>query len=166
MKTAIVYYSKHGTTEKVAGIVSEKLNDSVELIDLQKKPAPSLEKYDRIIIGGSIYAGAIQKQIKDLCSSNMDLLLSKELGLFICCMTEENDKKLEAFNNAFPEALRKHSKAKGFLGGEMLLEKLNFFERLAVRLVAKVKKSVSKINYPAIEQFAASFKMPQMLRSV
>ncbi|RLD75141.1 MAG: flavodoxin, partial [Bacteroidetes bacterium] len=41
MSIAIVYMSKHGTTQKVANILKEKIN-SVELIDLRKNKKPDI----------------------------------------------------------------------------------------------------------------------------
>ncbi len=47
MKTAILYLSKHGTTEKVARIIGDKLEEKdTELINLEKVQ-PSLDQYDK-----------------------------------------------------------------------------------------------------------------------
>ena len=35
MKTAIIYYSKHGTTERVAHLIGEKLSPELEYISLK-----------------------------------------------------------------------------------------------------------------------------------
>lgn len=152
MKAAIIYCSNHGTTEKVAGFISEKLKgDSVTMINLLKDPDPSIQEYDKIIIGGSIHFGTIQKQIKRLCSRNEELLLRKDLGLFICCMLDEQQK--EEFENAFPGNLRNHSRACGIFGGELFFEKMNFLEKIIVRKVAKADSDVSHIDYEAIDRF-------------
>lgn len=36
MKTAIIYYSKHGTTERVAHLIGEKLSPELEYISLKE----------------------------------------------------------------------------------------------------------------------------------
>lgn len=65
MKTAIVYMSMHGTTEKVVNIISEHLTQhDTDIFNLRNNKAPDLSKYDFVIIGGSIHAGMIQKRIK------------------------------------------------------------------------------------------------------
>lgn len=54
----------------------------------------------------------IQKSIRSFCEQNLEALLQKETGLFICCMLKE--KQEEQLESAFPEALRAHNKAFGF----------------------------------------------------
>jgi len=64
MKTAVVFASSHGTTEKAAEMLKEKLQGEVELIDLKKNSNPDIEGYDAVIIGGSIHAGSFQGKVK------------------------------------------------------------------------------------------------------
>ncbi|EHP50044.1 flavodoxin family protein [Odoribacter laneus] len=42
MKTAIIYYSKHGTTEQVAHLLGEKLDNGVDYISLRESPKPDI----------------------------------------------------------------------------------------------------------------------------
>ncbi len=152
--TAIIYMSKHGTTEKVVLEIYEILNNSeVELIDLRKTKSPDISDYDTVIVGGSIHAGSIQKRVKDFCIANLEVLLKKRVALFICCMYE-NDQAKEQFENAFPEKLRSHSIKNDILGGEFLFDKMNFFERTIVKKIAGVKENVSQINKQKIVEFA------------
>ncbi|CAN5505516.1 hypothetical protein BH23BAC1_BH23BAC1_30740 [soil metagenome] len=67
-------------------------------------------------------------------------------------MNEE--KAEEEFNNAFPEELRHHAVATGIMGGELLFEKMNFMEKFIVKTVSGQKETVSKINFPATDNFA------------
>ena len=79
MKTAIIYCTKHGTTEKAARLIAEKLSGSdVSLINLDQEDEPDLSVFDRIIIGGSIHIGTIQKDIRNLCIKHLDELIQKE----------------------------------------------------------------------------------------
>ncbi len=156
MKTAIIYISKHGTTEKVALQIAEKLKvEEKDIINLRKDRNPDISKYDRVIIGGSIHAGMIQKRVKDFCEKNLEILLEKETGLFMCGMQKEQLE--EEFRNAFPEKLRDHSHAIAMAGGEFIFEKMNFLEKAIVKKVAKVEKSISDINYVEIDKFVAKF---------
>lgn len=150
MKTAILYRSHHGTTARVAALIAEKLRD-VTVLDLGKSPNPRIDGYDRIIIGGSIHIGMIQKGIRDFCEKNLETLLQKETGLFICCMLKE--KQQEQFDHAFPEALKEHSKARACLGGELLFERMSCLERFIVKKVTKTDKSTPQIDLGAIGYF-------------
>jgi menaquinone-dependent protoporphyrinogen oxidase len=152
--TAIIYMSKHGTTEKVAlGIFEELNNSEVELIDLRKTKTPDITDYDTVIIGGSIHAGSIQKRVMSFCEVNMDVLLKKRVALFICCMYDDDQAK-EQFDNAFPKTLRNHSIKNDILGGEFLFDKMNFFERVIVKKIAGTSENVSQIDEKKIKEFA------------
>ena len=153
MRTAIIYMSKHGCTRHAAQVLKDRMsNADVESIDL-KKNKPSLDKYDCVVIGGSIHAGSVQKGIHDFCIRNLEILRRKKLGLYLCCMKEGMEAK-EQFENAFPKELREHSSANGLFGGEFIFEKMNFIEKFLVKKIAKVDKSVSNLNKEAIHKFA------------
>jgi len=154
MKTAIIFRSKHGTTETVSHTIANKLStDEVTLIDLKKYPEPTIQDFDRVVIGGSIHAGVVQKRVKTFCEKHIDALQQKELGLFICCMDRELQEK--EFGNAFPEALKSHAKATGIMGGEFVFERMNFLERFIVKKISKKDHSVSEIDYEAIDSFVS-----------
>lgn len=152
MKTAIIYYSKHGITEQVAHLLGEKLDNGVDYISLRESPKPDIWIYDRIIIGTSIYASTPSRKVSLFCKKNRSLLEEKVRGLFICCMNEKQE--LEEMNNAFPEYLQKLAIPTAILGGEFHFDKMNFIERFLVKKIAKVNSSVSRLRYDAIREFA------------
>jgi len=153
MKTLIAYMSTHGCTENVVVELKEKLSSEVTLVNLKKNPNPDLDEYHRVIIGGSIHAGHIQKRVKDFCERNLEVLQHKEVGLFICCMYEGQTAK-DQLKNAFPERLHQYSKTEGIFGGEFNFTKMNFLEKMVVKNVAHVKESVSNVDHKSIEKFA------------
>ena len=123
-----------------------------------KEGAPfDLDKYDTIIIGGSIHAGMLQKRVKDFCKQHTLELRQKPLGLYLCGMNEpEYEQQLE---NNFPEILRRHAIAKETLGGEFLFDKMNFFQKLIVKKISGISDSVHKINDDKIYEFASEMKL-------
>lgn len=161
MKTAIIYKTKHGTTEKVAYMLAKMFSEDgseVRVIDLAKTKQPHLNGNERIIIGGSIHVGKIQKEIRNFSEKHLSLLLTKKLGLYICCMQTDEKKRKEEFENAFPQELKQHAAAKGIMGGEFLLEKMNFIEKLVVRKIAYTKETVHDIDMDAVETFVREMK--------
>lgn len=161
MKTAIIFKTKHGTTEKVAYMLAKDLSSDgseVRVIDLAKTRQPHLVSYERIIIGGSIHVGKIQREIKTFCEKHSDILCTKKLGLYICCMEADDKKRQKEFEDAFSDKLKKHASAKAIMGGEFLLEKMNFIERLVVRKVAHTRESVHDIDTEAVEKFLKDIK--------
>ena len=144
-KTAIVYASSRGTTEKVARHIQQGLGfENTQLFNLKTTKAIDLSQFDTLVIGGSIHAGQMQGKVKRFCKNNMVELLQKRIGLFMVGMNEpEFEKEL---NNAFPELLRKHAKTSKCVGGEFLFEKMNCIEKLIVKKVSGITEDVSKID--------------------
>lgn len=153
MKTLIAYCSNHGCTEKTARELKENLGSEVELCNLKKDDIPTLNEYERIIVGGSIHAGKVQKKVKEFCSKNMQLLLQKEVGLFICCMEEGESAKKE-LEMSYPTELLNSAKASAYFGGEFNFQKMNFLEKMIVKKVAKIEESTSNIDHLAIHDFS------------
>lgn len=156
MSIAIIFASLHGTTKKVSRLIQQNLNNfEVHLFDLKENNFPDIKQYDSVIVGGSIHGGQIQKSVSDFIEVFRNDLLTKKLGLFICCMVE--DKAEQTFENVFPIDLKTHAIAKGILGGEFNFEEMNLIERIVVRNITRSKCSISKINEHLIKQFAAIF---------
>ncbi len=153
MKTIILFATSHGCTERVVEELAQKLSGEIETVNLNENPSPSVAGFDRIIIGGSIHAGQIQKKVRHFCLTRLDALRSKEIGLFICCMYEP-ETACEELRNAFPEELHQMAKTEAIFGGEFNFSKMNFVEKILVRKIAHVKESVSKIDHESIERFA------------
>nr|WP_207627701.1 MULTISPECIES: flavodoxin domain-containing protein [Bacillaceae] len=155
VNSLIVYCSSHGTTEKAVGLLCENLEGGVLSVDLKReKTLFDLKDFDRVIIGGSIHAGQIQRKIKKFIQTHHDELLEKELGLFLVCM-RDGETAIEQFNHAFPQDLRKNSVAMGLFGGEFIVSKMNFFERQVVKKVDGVMSDQTKLDIEAIMEFAS-----------
>lgn len=152
MKTLIAYATKHGSTERCALLLSEKLNGEVDLHNLKEEKACELEQYDNIIIGGSIYMGQIQKKVKEFCIKNLPVMKGKKIGVFICCMNkgEGANKQIE---NSFSQELLKKATAKEVFGGEFIFKKMNFFERFIIKKVAKTTADTSAFSEESINRF-------------
>lgn len=153
MKILIAYSTKHGFAEKCSETLSKKLEGEVTLCNLKKDVPSDLEKYDTIIIGGSIYMGQIQKEVQEFCSKNLTVLKEKKIGLFTCCMRENAD-AVSQLNSAFPQELLDIAVAKGAFGGEFIMNKLNFFEKLIVKNVVKITKDTTMFSEENFNKFA------------
>jgi menaquinone-dependent protoporphyrinogen oxidase len=157
MSYLIVYMSRHGTTAKVVDMLVEKLGqENTRCVNLEQEDAPSLNDFQTIIIGGSVRAGTIQRDLREFCSRNFETLIKKRLGLFMCFMNY--DLQDVEFEDSFPQDLRAHAVAKGLVGGEFLLERMSMLERLAVKKVKGIEESVSRLDYNAIDEFIRDIK--------
>ena len=153
MSTVILYMSRHGSAEKSARLLQDKVDGQVALVNLKSDEIPDLAQFDTVIVGGSIHAGEIQKKVKTFCSHYQNKLLEKRLGLYLCCM-KKGEEAQRQFIDAYPDSLIQHAEVKGIFGGEFMFEKMNFLERMIVKKVAHVTKSISQINRKVIDHFA------------
>ncbi len=76
-KYLIAYASRYGTVERAMAIIRDSLGEATTC-NLKKQSCPDLNNFDWIIIGGSIYAGRIQKEVKKFCQKNLSLLRQKK----------------------------------------------------------------------------------------
>ncbi|MFO7879637.1 MAG: flavodoxin domain-containing protein [Bacteroidales bacterium] len=142
MKTAIIFTSKHGSAEKVANELAQGIGRKMcRIIDLKSETDIDLSAFEQVILGASIYAGTIQKRMKKFCESNMHELMNKRLGLYICAMDEQRYE--QELKDAWPEMLRRHALAAYVMGGEFNFQEMNFLERMVVKKVSGVTKSVA-----------------------
>ncbi len=162
MNTLLAYATKYGCTEKCATILSEKLTGKVDLCNLKEVKDVDLTQYDKVIIGGSIYIGKIQKEVCEFCTKNLDVLKEKKIGLFICGMSAGDQVKTQ-MNNSFSQELLTNAVAKESFGGEFKFKKMKFMEKFIVKMVTKMDKSspaldtskdISNISEENINRFA------------
>lgn len=161
MKTAIIYSTTHGSTEKVAKYIAEKLKDTqVDIIRVQKRMKKSINliDYDKIIIGGSIYLGDIQSVMSKFCDDHFDTLISKPLGLFICGIERELVRQDAELEMAFPKKLFKHAVATAFVGGEIVFDKLNPTQKFVAKNMFKINQSVEFFEYDMMDIFVYQFQ--------
>ncbi|WP_407428557.1 flavodoxin domain-containing protein [Arcticibacter sp.] len=109
MKLALIYMSRHGSTEKLARQLATSFDGDVGVFNLAEDTHPDIKDFDGVIIGGSIHYGSIQKEIQLFCKRNLSELLKKRLGLFVCCLLSTRDS--DQFERSYPLILRAHCSA-------------------------------------------------------
>lgn len=154
MKTLIAYATNHGATKRYAEALAARLAGDTVLIDLKQQSTPDLRAFDAVVVGTAIYYGQPQKAAKDFCARNLEQLRTKRLGLFICSLIAEQAEA--ALKTAFPAELQESVVAKGMFGGEMIMNKLGFGERLIARAVTKGNKDLSKFSEEPLAAFASA----------
>ena len=151
IKSLILFSSRHGTAGECSRLLARELTVESHLSELPLRGESLLEEYELVVVGGSIYAGRMDKNIRSFCRDYRDQLLQKELGLFICCLQEEMVEKY--VEEAFPPELLEHA-VRGYFGSRIIFEEMNFFTRIIMKLITKEKKSLSQIREEAISEFA------------
>lgn len=153
MNHLIIYSSKYGAVEKCAKLIKDKLEGNTKMVNLKTEPVPSLEGYDTVLLGGGVYAGKIQDELKKYSQSHKDELCKRKLGVFILCK-DEGEKAQEYIQNNFSKPIVIHASVIKHLGHEINLEKMNFIEKTLLKTLFKIKKSYSKLNQNAINELA------------
>lgn len=151
--TLIVYATKYGCTEKCALALKERLPGEVDLVNLKKVRNVDPESYGKIIIGGSIYMGGIQKEVRRFCADRLETLRGKRLGLFICCMQEGETAETE-LAQSFPPELMGLAAAKDYFGGKFDFGRMGPIDRFIVRKVSKVDCNTSTVSEEKLDRFA------------
>jgi len=152
MKTLIAYSTTLGCTEQCASKLKDDLGEGVERIRISRRRRFNLQQHDTIIVGGSIHEGMIQRSVHKFCESNLEVLLQKQVGLFVCCIDPDANEQ-ELIDRAFPAQLVEHALASGFFGGELNIKKMNLLQKIMTRKAARLQKEPD-IDFQSILQFA------------
>lgn len=146
MKILILFASKYGGTEKCANLLAKKLKGDVKIINLKENKPVSLSDYDKIIVGTSIYAGNVQTEVKNFCTNNLNLLMSKPFSLFLSCLTDTKPEIQSYIEKSLPQELVNHASVIDSLGSVFDFSKMNFFERQIIKMIGKSKNKTGELS--------------------
>jgi len=153
MKTLIVYTSKYGCTADCVSSLEQKLSGDITVVDITKTPFhDNVNDYDTIIVGGSVYVGRISKNLRAFCESNLDALLKKNVGVFLCSAL--TDQFNDTLKNNFPILFLDNAKVIKLFGSEARLETMNFMDKMIIKTVTKGDFSGFKVSENIIDEFA------------
>jgi menaquinone-dependent protoporphyrinogen oxidase len=153
MRVLIAYGTRYGTTAECARRLSDLIPGGAILADLGRTRMPDMAEAATVLIGGSIYGGKIQREVPAFCERARSLLLTRPVGLFVCCLFED-DRALAQLSSAFPDWLLGHAFARTWLGGELHPRALSLFDRLLVKGVPGADKDLARIQEGAIAELA------------
>lgn len=162
MRKVILVGSKHGHTLKCARQLNELSGHLFEILKPDQLTGDDLCEIDTILIGSSLYAGMIDKNIRTFVEDHAKLLGKINGGLFLCGLNE--DHLMDAFANNYPKSLLDVWPI-AYLGGGLKLDELHFFESLIVKLVLK-KKLGRRLSKNEEIDFVKEKNMQQLLKAV
>ena len=148
MKILIAYTTRYGAAEACAKKLAEELNGECDLVNLKEAKNVEISKYDKVILGGSIYAGNSQAELRAFGLEICDELCKKPLGLYLSCMGFDAASVESYFWATFPGELLDHACAIKSFGGVFDFKKMNFFERTIIKMMGRnesAKKGVKNL---------------------
>ena len=147
MKAAIVYTTKHGTTQKVVQEMKALRPDlDIDLINLKDDRNPDLDNYSAIIVGTPVYRGMPPREIEHFCIDYIRQLQTKKLGLFLCGMMPAGEERHREMEIAYAYPLVSHASAFSFFEGTFTYDTLGWLERFMAKRFAGVTQSMGKVN--------------------
>lgn len=152
MKTLIIYESRFGTVKKAVDFIAVKLPGQPEIMTSKEAAKADLADFDTVIIGGSIMAGKVQKDLSAFITSRLSELLTKKVGLFLAAGAPDKEVLEKEINDAYPQPLREKALYTAHIGYEYDFSKLNFIFKFMIKKIAKVYQSVSSINYEELDK--------------
>ncbi len=159
MKTLIAYRSKYGATAACAQALVQRIRGETVIADLARQPWPVVSQFDVVLVGSPIYGGRIQREVRVFCDRQREGLLSRRVGLFVCCMYQ-GEQAQEEVQGAWPEWLSAHAFLDTPFGGELHLARLSLLDRFLLLGLPRVSKEVRGIDEQAIEFMAAAVNGP------
>lgn len=153
MRTIIIYATKYGSVEHAIDLLKPRIGGDIVTINILKEQVPDISGFDTVILGGSIYAGRIQKKLAKYAVRNLPELLTKRIGLFICAAQKPEIREKELFD-AFPFELYEHAVSKEAFGYEIHIDQMNFIEKKLVGALMGTKENRYELSEDTIEEFS------------
>lgn len=135
----VAYATRAGSTEGIAGTVTEVLRDAgydVDLSLLNSDLTPDV--YDAVILGGPIYMGSM-REVEEYVRAHHAALESRFKAAFAVGMSfvEDDEEKQAAAREALSKALSPFEPAHlGYFAGKTDPAELSFLQRAALKIVS------------------------------
>lgn len=113
MKTIILYATKSGASRDCAAQLAKKIVDC-ETYDITKD-VPDINQADVIILGSGVRMGHMYRPILKFIKQNLEILLVKRVGIYICNAYSDNTTKVIHTN--IPQKLLDHTSYIESFGG-------------------------------------------------
>lgn len=154
MTTAIIYASQYGTTKRCATLLAELLPDAAVL---SVNEAISLDDYDQVVLGTGIYAGRSMNNMTQWCAAHINELQQRRLGLFICCMNDNETAVQRQLDKAFPAELQQQAIVRASFGGALTMSQLSLPEKAMLRVLG-YSHDQDTVDMAAIRDFAVTLQ--------
>lgn len=162
MNTLIAYAGKHGGTGECAERMAGALPGKVTLLALSPSTEADVSPFDTVILGTAIYLGKPRKEMQAFCRRYQAQLQEKRLGLFLCCIQDQDEAVAQTMALAYPKPLLQHAAVLGALGGTVNFPRLKGLDRFIMKMVAGdlYKKSAGNVVSTVTDEKIGDFIKP------
>ncbi len=151
MKTAIIYTTKYGSTEKVAMLIAEKLKYPADLLNVNDQLGYPVEEYDAIILGIPVFAESTTIHMRRFLKKHLKDIAGKIIGVFILCW---NYDRWEEYLHKLVQAELPDSCITACFGGDLQFSKMMEIEKNIINQLTGLTTSESTVSLSEIQIFA------------
>ncbi len=170
----IVHTTTEGHTAEIAERMAKAIRDEGNEVQIynanQPGEHPSLDKFDAILVGGSVHFAAFQSGLVTFVKRNRELLSRVPSAFFSVSLSaadssEKSSAELQATLDKFFHKTGWRPRKTENIAGALLYTRYNFFIRYIFRQIVKgrgrteidTKRDYDLTNWPAVERFAREF---------
>lgn len=150
MSVLIAYTSKMGTTKECACKLANLFQCETKVVNLEAESHFNISDYDKVIIGSPVYMGRVSAKVLQFCKNNIEILLEKKIGIYVCCLGMLG--KGKKYMEQFPETLQKIAVVKEDFGGRIDMETVSENEKKMLLMIG-LKKDICNIEDDKLQSF-------------
>ncbi len=133
-KVALIYGTRYGATRDTAEWIAAGTGQKIALLNIETLDfEQTVKEYDSFILGSGIWIDGPHKRLIELLQTHKDTMQEKIIASFIVCGTTGEDeagkKRIEGYFNRFYQPLDIKPPRQAYLGGRMIIDKLNEKDR-------------------------------------
>ncbi|KXO12437.1 Protoporphyrinogen IX oxidase, oxygen-independent, HemG [Moritella sp. JT01] len=168
MKKMLVLYSTvDGQTLKIIKAIEESIANKYhcEVMSLEECQHLDMAIFDKVVIGGSVRYGHLNKKLYQFVATHKAELEAKENSFFCVNLTarkaEKNTPETNAYMQAFLEKSNWVPKQQAVFAGALLYSKYNWWQTLIIQLIMKITggstdktKDIEFTDWAKVKSFA------------
>jgi menaquinone-dependent protoporphyrinogen oxidase len=136
MRVAIIYASKHESTQEVAEAIAAEIRGAGHEVELADAAETSkLPGADAYVLGSGVYGGRWLAPIRDLVDAGADALRDRMVWLFSVGPVGDEDEQVEAGLGASALVEATGARDHAIFAGRLDPDRLGLVERFAVRAI-------------------------------
>src|SRR4029434_1027049 len=142
-KILIAYGTTEGQTARIAKYLADDIRGRghvAEVVDLKRAHDGVLDRYDAVILGGSIHMGKHEDSVRDFALKNRVALERPPSAFFSSSLGAQGDMaNAQAYVENFEQETGWRPAQIGLFSGALLYRRYGFFKRLMMKKLASSK---------------------------